>query len=266
MARKERAQWEEWARRIVKRELGRSVCRHDDGSAPSMYDLRIGPADAPEVAIEVVGAVDPVRTATWNRGPARGPLQVAITGDWSVEHTPSARIRALEKRIEPLLRGLEDRGLLNVRADHVLKWQDAALWGELDSLEITAAFCYRMPGTGKVHLGMTGIGGVVDSAGGALPQWIGEFLRDPRQRDVLSKLERSGARDCHAFVPVSFAGAPWAVESYLGGHLDEIPAAAPDLPPPLTGVWVVYEHSGRGLRWDGDAWRRFEARGEGIDD
>jgi hypothetical protein len=43
---------EEWARRIVEKELNRAVVINDNGSAPGMYDLRVGPADAPEVAIE----------------------------------------------------------------------------------------------------------------------------------------------------------------------------------------------------------------------
>lgn len=44
---------EEWARRIVQKALNCTVHLHDDNSQPSMYDLRIGPADAPQVAIEM---------------------------------------------------------------------------------------------------------------------------------------------------------------------------------------------------------------------
>jgi hypothetical protein len=57
---------EEFARRIVERELKRPVVINDDNSAPGMYDLHIGPADAPEVAIECVGAVDQTYTEKWN--------------------------------------------------------------------------------------------------------------------------------------------------------------------------------------------------------
>jgi hypothetical protein len=75
---------EEWARRILEKELKRDVTMNDDGSAPGMYDLRIGSADAPEIAIECVGAVDSTFTETWNVGPAREPLQLSITGDWRI--------------------------------------------------------------------------------------------------------------------------------------------------------------------------------------
>ena len=53
---------EEWAQQIIEKGLGRPVAVHDDGSQPSMYDLRIGDAESPEVVIECVGAVDAVGT------------------------------------------------------------------------------------------------------------------------------------------------------------------------------------------------------------
>ena len=79
---------------------------------------------------------------------------------------------------------------------------------------------------------MTGHGGAVDTHGGAMAKWVGEFLRDPKQEDVLRKLQQSGAPERHAFVLVSLAGAPWSVESYLTGEFEHLPADAPDLPPP----------------------------------
>jgi hypothetical protein len=87
---------EEWARRIVAKELGRTVVINDDGSAPGMYDLRVGSADAPEVGIECVGAVDQTYAQTWNVGPAKGPLQVSIKGDWMVVIAPAALAQAME--------------------------------------------------------------------------------------------------------------------------------------------------------------------------
>lgn len=254
---------EEWARRILEKELKRKVVLNDDNSAPGMYDLRVGPADVPELAVECVEAIDPIRIKTWMAGPARGPLQLALTGDWSIQLTPGARIDAVRQRVEPLLRELEERGFYDVPVDYFLKRLDAALFQQLESLNIRYASCYRVSGTGKVHLGMTGIGGVVDSTGGALPEWVGEFLR--AHPDKLSKLERSGARGRHMFLPVSFAGAPWRVESYLTTGLDQLPSEAPDLPPQVTGVWIVSEFGRRGLRWDRGAWHVFEARGDGID-
>jgi hypothetical protein len=53
---------EEWARRILEKDLKRNVVLKDDGTASGMYDLRIGSADAPEMAVECVGTVDPKLT------------------------------------------------------------------------------------------------------------------------------------------------------------------------------------------------------------
>lgn len=257
---------EEWARRIVEKDLGRTVVINDDGSAPGMYDLRIGPVGEPEVAIECVGAVDQIYTETWNVGPARGPLQLSVKGDWTVEIAPTARVKNVRRGLEQLLLELESRAFYNVYVDYRLERHDAELFGKLDSLKITHASCYRQQGTGKIHLGMPGTGGAVDEHGRALPGWIGDFLRDPTRRDVLGKLQRSGAPERHAFVMVSFTGAPWAVESYLAGKLEHVPSQTPDLPPPVTGAWIVSGMGHKGVCWDGNRWRVFDTRGEGITD
>lgn len=108
---------EEWARRVVEKELRRSVIVNDDGSRDGMYDLRIGPADAPELAVEVVGAVDQTRAETWSASPSKGPLELALRGDWTIVHTPSARTKDVKKRLEPLLQELEDRELSRFSVD-----------------------------------------------------------------------------------------------------------------------------------------------------
>lgn len=257
---------EEWARQVIEKELKQTVVINDDNSAPGMYDLRIGPVDAPEIAIECTGAVDPAFTETWNIGPARGPMKLSITGDWNVVITPKTRIKTIKRDLEPILQELEHRGIENVHVDHRLKWRERTLFDDLQLLGITHAHCFRLQGSGKVHLGMPGIGGAVDNYGRAVPEWVSEFLRDSVRQDVLFKLQRSGAPDCHAFLFVTFAGAPWAVESYLTGELDHLPTQAPDLPPPVTEVWIVSGMSWRGLRWDGNSWRLFDARRKEIDD
>jgi hypothetical protein len=230
-----------------------------------MYDLRIGLSSAPEIAIECVGAVDPRFTETWNVGPARGPLDLSIKGNWTVVISPDASVKVIKQRIERLIQELEARELHNVRVDHWLKWQDTVLFDELESLKITYAYCFQIPGSGKVHLGMPGIGGAVDEFGSAVPEWISGFLRAPSKSDVLSKLQRSGAAKHEVFVIVTFAGATWPVESYLAGELNHLPSRAPDLPEPVTGVWIVSGMGRKGLRWNGNEWKLFDSRGEGID-
>jgi hypothetical protein len=80
---------EEWARRIVSLALVVTVEHHDDGSEASMYDLRVGSAASPSLAVEVVGAVDPLWTETWNVGPGRKVLRPpSVRGEWSISIVP----------------------------------------------------------------------------------------------------------------------------------------------------------------------------------
>jgi hypothetical protein len=249
---------EECARRILQRELGRIVTLNDDGSAPGMYDLRVGDGSSPEVAIECVGAVDPVRTETWNIGPAQGPVTLQLRGDWCVTLQPHARIKALRQRLESVLRTCEVAGIDTFTpVDAFLEVRDRRLYSLLQSLHIHSVHCLSVEGTGTVHLGMTGFGGAVDTRGQAVPDWISEFLRDPARADVIRKLKASAAQRCHAFVIVSFGGVPWPVESYLGTDTDHLPVDAPDLPVPVDEVWIMYGRNG--LRWDGQRWQFFNA-------
>jgi hypothetical protein len=258
---------EEWARRIIENELGRSVALNDDNSKAGMYDLRIGATDTPEIAIECVGVVDSILTETWNIGPAKGPLYRPLAGDWTVTISRGARVKVIKQKIGSLLQELEMRGLYDVRADHWLKWREMWLFDALEALGIEWASCYQLEGTGKVDLTMSGTGGAVDDTGSAVPGWISDFLRAPARSDVLEKLGRSGAESCHVFALVTLAAAPWSVESYLIGGIEKLPLQQPDLPTPVNEVWIVHVHGfgQRGLRWNGEVWRSFKARGEDIE-
>jgi hypothetical protein len=60
------------------------------------------------------------------------------------------------------------------------------------------------------------VGGAVDSTGSAVPGRVRDFLLDPHQSDVLSKLARSGATERHAFILVpGFTSAPFGVVDML---------------------------------------------------
>jgi hypothetical protein len=249
---------EQWAQQIIEKELNRRVVVHDDGSQPSMYDLRIGAVEAPEVAIECIRAVDSVGTETWNVGPVKGPLHLTgVKGDWMITISRDANIRTIRRNIESFLRDLEKRDVRRVSEGILFKRPDDLLLQKLESLGIQNASCVRMPGTGQVHWTMEGSGGAIDSEGSALPQWIEEFLRDSKRADVLRKLRHTGAQERWVFVPVALGGAPFSVESYLMGEFESLPATGPNLPSPVTGIWVASTHGTHGVRWDSAGWRLF---------
>lgn len=249
---------EERARRTIQRKLGRPVVLNDTGSAASMYDLRIGDAEAPDVAIECVGAVDPIRTEAWNIGPAQGAFRLHLTGNWYVVIKPTSRVSVVRSRLQALLHSCEEHGLSGlVEIDSRLRHLDRELYAAFRSLGIRSIHQMERHGSGEVRLGMTGIGGWVDSKGVSLPAWVGDFLREHPRRDVLSKLHASGARERHAFIPVSIGGVPWPVESYLSSRIDEPPGRSPVLPAPVDAVWITY--GSNGLYWDGSSWHLFDA-------
>ena len=255
-----KASVEEWARRIIQAETGKSVVIHDDGSKNGMYDLRIGPADAPTVAIECVGAVDQAFTETWNVGPARGPFHLQIQGDWNVTVKSGAHIKTIKKELEQLLLELERQEIYDVRVDYRLKRHSKKLFDSFEALQIEYLSRYRENGTGKVQLVMPGIGGAEDTQGHSVPGWISDFLRDTAQKDVLDKLQRSGAPECHVFIPVSSRGASWSVISYLTGKFDYLPNQSPSLLSPVMQVWIIstVSFSKKGIRWDGANWCLFD--------
>jgi hypothetical protein len=256
--RQSRITFEECARRILQRELGRPVVLHDDGRRPGLYDLRVGDETAPDIAIECVGAVDSARVETWNIGPAQGPLALNVAGDWDVVLRPNARVKEIKKGLE---KALQDCELAHVTGFTPVDWwlerQNPRIYAVLEALRIDSIACFRESGTGQVHLGMTGTGGAVDPYGSAVPGWIEEFLNAPDPRDVIRKLELSGAVRRHVFVGVAFVGVPWPVESYLGTRTDHAPTGSPALPSCVDAVWI--RHGRRGLHWDGSSWRLFDA-------
>src|SRR5215208_4790171 len=209
-----------------------------------------------------VGAVDSVRTETWNVGPGRGPLRLTVKGDWIIGISREAHMGTIRQHIEPILRNLEERDGRNVGVGHLLKRHDSRPLQELESLGFRHASCFRMPGTGRVHMTPEGVGGFVDTEGSALPQWIEEFLRGPEREDVLFKLRHTRAQERWVFVPVTFGGAPWPVWSYLTGELDCLPATEPSLPPPVTGIWGASTCGTHGDRRDSAGWRSFRIREE----
>jgi hypothetical protein len=171
-----------------------------------------------------------------------------------------ARVNKIRQRVEQLLRELEDREIYNVRVNHSLKRYDEELFNELESLGITHAYCFRLQGTGEVHFGMPGIGGAVDTRGTTVPEWVSEFLLSPQRGDVLDKLDKSGATECHVFILVAFRGAPWSVESYLSRNIEHLPVTEPNLPLPVTGVWIASEFGTQGIRWDSAGWQLFQTQ------
>lgn len=253
---------EEFARIVIARELGRSVEPHDDGSRDSMFDLRVGPKEAPEVAIECTGAVNRKFVESWKAGPHKGSFLLdGIENDWIVETRVGARIKLVMAEIESLLKRLEAAEIYHLNELWHLR-DEEGLENDLERVGITSAHrVERSDPTGKVMLTLPGIGGGVDDNGTQVAGWVSEFLNEQKQADVLYKLKISGSPECHVFIPIRFSGAPFSVESYFTGDLVKLPQEAPALPSPVDCVWLC-GMGNKGIWWNGSEWKFFSTKDE----
>lgn len=251
------------AQRLIAATLGRTVHLHDDGSANSMYDLRIGPSDRPQVAIEVIGAVNPDYTRTWNTGAARGPITTTGRAEWLIFLADGTVVERLRRRIGGLVRRMEAAGWQETDGSNVLnQFKHDELTQDLLSEGVLAVYCTDSDGSGIVQFGQRGDGGAPDHAGATLVPWISAFLRHKDRKDVVDKLEASGAAERHVFVNVGFKGAPFATWNYLVGPIERLPVGAPDLPPEVDQVWIwsgftAADRRAEGVRWTGTSWAKF---------
>lgn len=103
-------------------------------------------------------------------------------------------------------------------------------------------------------------GGAVASTGDAIAHWIGTWLARPEQADNLRKLRSAEGAERHVFVLLrGFTTASFAVVDPLMRSGGPLPTVDPELPSPVTHVWVMSTWSaGDGFRWSADSgWIRF---------
>src|SRR5229473_7363907 len=97
---------ERWAQACVRQALPDvQVKQHDDGSRPSMYDLKIVYPDGMVGAIEVTAAADAEQIELWKLVGGRGRrwIESSLVGGWLVRILPSTRARVLHKQLPGLL-------------------------------------------------------------------------------------------------------------------------------------------------------------------
>lgn len=253
---------EETAKELIEKELKLQVIIHDDNSEPSMYDLRIGSIDAPEYAIECVGAVNQITTETISNAYKKSPIDysrsdIKLSGDWNVTIKKTAKVKYIRNKIPKILEKLESLGITTpTHVDWQLKKSDLELFTTLESLRIVCLSKFRETGTGDIHLHCEGISGPVDGSGEDLAHWIENFLMQNDKADVIKKLRNSNAKERHVFIPIAFNGAPMNVEYYFIQDERPIPNLTPNLPNPVTGVWILGMH-GKGIRYTNGKWSLF---------
>lgn len=260
-----RARWEEiLAARCITAELQVDVEEHDDGSAPSMYDLSILYPDRPPGAVEVTAAADPDSIAL-GRFVYDGErwIEPDLAGGWGAALEPTARWKEVKANLPELLLGMETRGIREARPD--VWWDPGPYDSALRSLGVTHLF--QSEGTdypGSIYLtieqSLERTAGMVPTNGEPLLDWLRDWMTRVDKADNLSKLAASNADERHLFLIVpSFAEAPFPVTDLLSRDGAPLPDADPVLPPEVTHIWVASTWTtGDGMRWaPRSGWSRF---------
>jgi hypothetical protein len=228
-----------------------------------MHDLDIRYGDGRLGAVEVTAAADQDAIEFWNLicGGEDRWVVPDLVGGWTVSAWPTARANRLQGELPAWLRTLERGGIAEVRVGSTDHEFDPILSMASD-LGIVHAQQGPTSYPGSIYvlpeLSFEQSGGMVGDSGDPLADWIGEFLMDPKQADVLEKLRRSDADERHAFVLVpGFTSAPFSVAYLLLQDDAPLPNKAPSLPAEVSHVWAMSAwKSGRVLCWSPDSgWR-----------
>lgn len=256
---------EVWAEAMVRAHLGLEVKHHDDGSEDGMYDLRIILPDDSHAAAEVTSCADPDSIETWKLMNGDDEVWVfpELRGGWFVTVHPSARVQKLKKQLPMFLGRFERAGITQAGSWRTPEWVESSC----ENLGVTTAHQSGTDRPGSVYLTIElpseRSGGAVPSHGDSIAEWIGTFLYEPRQQDVLDKLHRSGTAQRHAFVFLpSFTLAPWPVPYLLMSDSVPLPRIAPGLPPEVTHIWVTGKwNTATGVRWSPESgWEHFSKK------
>lgn len=172
-----RDRWEErLAARCIANELRVDVDEHDDGSAPSMYDLSIRYADRAPGAVEVTAAADPDSIAL-GRFVYDGErwIEPDIAGGWGAGLDPTARWKDVRAKLPEVLAAMEEQGIRGARPE--VWWEP----GPYDDVlrELGVVHLFQSDGTdypGSIYLtidqGLERTAGVVPTDGRPLLEWL----------------------------------------------------------------------------------------------
>jgi hypothetical protein len=243
---------------------GYSVELHDDGSRPSMYDLKIVYADGTTGAVEVTAAADARQTGLWQEVRKRSLIRQEpnLVGGWLVRILTSARAQELDKHLPNLLRDLE-------QDDRRVIWGNRSSTDELSvragNLGVIEALQSSTDRPGSVYImppevSPDQMGGCSPPTGDPLAKWLGEWLADPKRADNVHKLISADVSERHIFVVVpSFASVPFVVSDILTAPAAPLSVVPPNLPAGISHAWTMnIWDSGDGFRWSlADGWRRF---------
>jgi hypothetical protein len=194
--------------------------------------------------------------AAWQRRAARPRVLPGLKWSWLLECDPQqARFKQIFNLALPILTELEKAGIQGAGRFSADRWRPDSFGGRLLAIGVLSARVidqYRNPGyvvttsSGSSAWAPVGPQAVVEE----LEEWLRSNQPDPA--GLRRKLSTTHLPHRHAFVWVDLRS-PWAAL----GALDEdpVPSGDPQLPSPITGVWVA--SGSAGWRWSvGPGWSK----------
>jgi hypothetical protein len=212
---------------------GQVTWRDAPGAPPGTHDFDLVLPDGRTIAVEVTSATDPAAEAFWRAVTKASWRAPTLKRSWLLDVQTGTNVRAMRRRVEPLLRQLENAGV----------WQ----FDEQDQ-KVAQLVSLGVRGGAAVNWGQPpeilvtgGVGGAVDP----------EFARMAvevvaRAQDNRNKLLRAGAHERHLVVWID----PLGLQAFASMRAwRSTPPRYCCLPPEVDVLWV-----GRPCQTD-ESWR-----------
>ena len=209
-----------------------TVALADTAGRQSQYDFDVVLADGSELAVEVTQASDQARIALGVALARHGTLDNPGRLAWQLDIRPGVKAQGALRAALPSLLQLEGAGQWIYGFHSCEDYPDVPEAVTLSAIGVEGwlAFVPGPSGRPIVTSVVAGEGGIKHES-----LVIEAAVAEARKPDNLAKLARAHQSEKHLFVWVDWFGEPllWSTVQ------SQEPIGLPDLPPPLTGLWIA---------------------------
>jgi hypothetical protein len=221
----------------------------------------VAPGGLP-AAVEVTFLTDQqikVAQDAWVREREREYVVTQLRSSWNVTvEGDSVKYKLLRQHLEPHLASLEAAGIADYdrwSIGHRLLDTMPEVVRALASLRVVQATVIKTKDPSIQHIFISPMGGYTARGSDAALDEIEEYLAG--RTDNLRKLESAAAAERHLFVWLDRDTPGSVARPFTGGRIVEefdhfgLPSRPPELPGPVTDLWVMHVGTGMGWRWGG---------------
>lgn len=219
----------EHAGRILSRVIGGTVVLRDiPGAPPGTHDFDLTSADLGTIAVEVTISTDRTVLEFWHAIHQQSWDTPQLRNSWFLNVAAPTRVKGLRGQIEPLLQGLERRG---IEQFGIRRQADVPEVKQLHKLLIKSGGVLTGYKPSQIFMNSTGVGvGDINAVNRAIEH-------EAMKQDNRTKLGRAKANERHLFVWVDPLASHAAVA--IGSMDVMLPASGCSLPPEIDAVWLA---------------------------